>query len=240
MSMYLMHYASQYYDPVKAHEYYMRTRELKGRKSTKGLNEAGKNAAEYVKTQVDAERKQKLEEAKTNRNASLESARNAKAMQITHYASRTNAAIERMQAKLKTMNSAEKLRNRDKITSAIAKLRENNAQQKNQLNAAYGKKSAKIKGDYSTQVEAIKSQYDDVYLNELDKIKSNPEFTSGGKKGGKKSSGGSSVSSSNTGSNYKRLTYDEYKKTHKRNSSDAGSDFAASKAQVKRKNQNGK
>ena len=27
----LQHYASPYYDPVKAHEYYMRTRELKGR-----------------------------------------------------------------------------------------------------------------------------------------------------------------------------------------------------------------
>ena len=25
----LQHYASPYYDPVKAHEYYMRTRELK-------------------------------------------------------------------------------------------------------------------------------------------------------------------------------------------------------------------
>lgn len=26
---YLAHYASKYYDPVKAHEYYLRTRELK-------------------------------------------------------------------------------------------------------------------------------------------------------------------------------------------------------------------
>ena len=29
----LRHYASPYYDPQKAHEYYMRTRELKGRRS---------------------------------------------------------------------------------------------------------------------------------------------------------------------------------------------------------------
>ena len=33
----LQHYASPYYDPVKAHEYYMRTRELKGRRSTMKL-----------------------------------------------------------------------------------------------------------------------------------------------------------------------------------------------------------
>lgn len=37
----LMHYASKYYDPQKAHEYYMRTRELKGR-STSTLTDDGK------------------------------------------------------------------------------------------------------------------------------------------------------------------------------------------------------
>ena len=37
----LRHYASPYYDPEKAHEYYMRTRELKGR-STTSLNDEGK------------------------------------------------------------------------------------------------------------------------------------------------------------------------------------------------------
>ena len=36
----LRHYASPYYDPEKAHEYYMRTRELKGR-STTSLNDEG-------------------------------------------------------------------------------------------------------------------------------------------------------------------------------------------------------
>ena len=39
---FLQHYASQYYDPVKAHEYYMRNRELKGRRSTSDLNDEGK------------------------------------------------------------------------------------------------------------------------------------------------------------------------------------------------------
>ena len=38
----LQHYASPYYDPVKAHEYYMRTRELKGRRSVQKLSDEGK------------------------------------------------------------------------------------------------------------------------------------------------------------------------------------------------------
>lgn len=56
-----MAYASKYYDPVKAHEYYMKHRKLKGRKartSTKGLSEEGKAAAKYIKEQIAAERKE--------------------------------------------------------------------------------------------------------------------------------------------------------------------------------------
>ena len=45
----IAHYASKYYDPVKAHEYYMRTRKLKGRNSTSGLNEKGREAARYIR-----------------------------------------------------------------------------------------------------------------------------------------------------------------------------------------------
>lgn len=39
----LQHYASPYYDPQKAHEYYMRTRELKGRRSATKLSDEGKS-----------------------------------------------------------------------------------------------------------------------------------------------------------------------------------------------------
>ena len=55
-----MAYASKYYDPAKAHEYYLKHRKLKGqneRTSTKGLNEEGKNAAKYVKEQIMAVKK---------------------------------------------------------------------------------------------------------------------------------------------------------------------------------------
>lgn len=66
-----MAYASKYYDPVKAHEYYMAHRQLKGRKkaqtpeekaaaqrkSLKGLNDMGKAAAKQVKKAIAEERK---------------------------------------------------------------------------------------------------------------------------------------------------------------------------------------
>lgn len=43
------HYASKYYDPVKAHEYYMKTRHLKGYDTQgKTLNDEGKQAKAYA------------------------------------------------------------------------------------------------------------------------------------------------------------------------------------------------
>lgn len=43
------------YDPVKAHEYYLRTRELKGR-STSGMTEKQREGAAYVKSKVTEDR----------------------------------------------------------------------------------------------------------------------------------------------------------------------------------------
>lgn len=53
-----MAYASKYYDPAKAHEYYEKHKQLKGRTSTKGLNESGRNAAKMVRESIMAEKKE--------------------------------------------------------------------------------------------------------------------------------------------------------------------------------------
>lgn len=42
---FLAHYASKYYDPVKAHAYYMRTRDLKGRPIGKSEDDKSKSVA---------------------------------------------------------------------------------------------------------------------------------------------------------------------------------------------------
>lgn len=55
----LQHYASPYYDPVKAHEYYMANRELKGRRSTSSLDDTGKEIWSYTKSKITEEKKTK-------------------------------------------------------------------------------------------------------------------------------------------------------------------------------------
>lgn len=56
----LIHYASPYYDPVKAHEYYMKNRELKGRRSSAALTDKGKEIWNYTKKQIGEEKKAKV------------------------------------------------------------------------------------------------------------------------------------------------------------------------------------
>lgn len=47
------HYASKYYDPAKAHEYYMKTRHLKGYDTQgKTLNDEGKQAKAYITKRI--------------------------------------------------------------------------------------------------------------------------------------------------------------------------------------------
>jgi hypothetical protein len=88
------HYASEFYDPAKAHDYYMRNRELKGRKpSTKGLTKKQRDAWGYAKTQISALKKSDITEAKNVRKNSTEQVR-AQAQQL-----RTNLAV-----KLKSFN----------------------------------------------------------------------------------------------------------------------------------------
>ena len=71
----LRHYASKYYDPVKAHEYYMRNRELKGRRSTSKLSDEGKKVWQYTKQQITEEKKSKVEAEKEAKDQKTEELR---------------------------------------------------------------------------------------------------------------------------------------------------------------------
>lgn len=56
---FIAHYASQYYDPAKAREYYLRTRELKGRRG-RLKTEAQRTAWSYAKNQIKEARTKDL------------------------------------------------------------------------------------------------------------------------------------------------------------------------------------
>lgn len=63
VTRYLAHYASEYYDPAKAREYYLKTRELKGRRSGSGLkSDKKKEAWAYAKDKIETERDELIKE----------------------------------------------------------------------------------------------------------------------------------------------------------------------------------
>lgn len=66
---FLAHYASEYYDPVKAREYYLRTRELKGRQLT---TKAEKEAFNYANASIGAAEKNDVAKAAEAQKAALE------------------------------------------------------------------------------------------------------------------------------------------------------------------------
>lgn len=81
----IAHYASPYYDPEKAHEYYMKTRELKGRsslgtsdnsRSIGKLNDSGKVIWDQVKGNIKDEKTAAKKSADAQRNAQIAALKN--------------------------------------------------------------------------------------------------------------------------------------------------------------------
>lgn len=138
----LKHYASPYYDPVKAHEYYEEHKQLVGRKSTSGLNDEGKKAAKYVKKRLDEERKSKVQAHKEQTQSKIDQAKTQKDAYINSYRQEMNNYIKGLKAKkdsqtkansAKTKSQIEALRSQkdddakrhtEKTQSSISKLQE--------------------------------------------------------------------------------------------------------------------
>ena len=182
----LKHYASPYYDPVKAHEYYLKNRELKGRRSTAGLNDEGKNAARYVKEQLTSERKQKVEAHKQETNSTIDSLREQKKSAVEAHKNAMQAKIDRLRAKLKGMSKEDKARNKERIYGQIDSLREDNKQVRQQLQEAFKASSTDLRSAHKEERTRLKNEYDEKYLQELDKIRSESKFKKVSKRKSKK------------------------------------------------------
>lgn len=182
----LKHYASPYYDPVKAHEYYLKNRELKGRRSTAGLNDEGKNAARYVKEQLTSERKQKVEAHKQETNSTIDSLREQKKSAVEAHKNAMQVKIDRLRAKLKGMSKEDKARNKERIYGQIDSLREDNKQVRQQLQEAFKASSTDLRFAHKEERTRLKNEYDEKYLQELDKIRSESKFKKVSKRKSKK------------------------------------------------------
>ena len=109
-------YASKYYDPVKAHEYYMKNRELKGYEDRYGGSRgdgtsaasSGYTSSNQSSNQSSINYNEKIYETKTDSSGKI--------LEI-------NAKIQNLRNKLNSMSKEDKANNRDNVQEAIDGLR---------------------------------------------------------------------------------------------------------------------
>jgi len=129
-------YASPYYDPQKAHEYYMKNRELKGR-GTSGLNEEGKFTANAVKEALYKERDDKIQSHQNQTNEAIEKSRDQMRSSIEAGNKQTSATVRSNTNQMNTEIS----NNTDQMNSALEQERTN---VKNRIKAASRQMSTQI------------------------------------------------------------------------------------------------
>ena len=196
----LEHYASPYYDPVKAHEYYEAHKKLKGRKKTSDLNEEGRNIASYVKEQINKERDSKIDAHRSQTDSQIESAQSERDRKVEQHKNEMNSAIEALRNQLKRMSPARKRAHRDEIQADINALREENAEMRAELSAEFKQTKVDLNAGHKTEKANLTAEYEEKYLQELDKLHADPKYKKVAKT--KKKSSGKTKSSSSIRQKY--------------------------------------
>lgn len=161
----LMHYASKYYDPVKAHEYYEEHKQLKGRNKVT-LTDEGRAIAKSVKENINKEKKETL----TKSNESTKKVLDSNAAHLRNKVASLNKFLQQL-------SPAQREAQKERIQTMISSLRLRNETARKRLEEK--KKNTN---------ESIRSDYKQKYETELEKIKKEH-----GKSSGSGSSGSSKV-----------------------------------------------
>ena len=155
----LHHYASQYYDPVKAHEYYMRNRELKGRTTT-GMSDEQREAWKVTKSNITSEKRSKLDAAQQERQQKIEATRQ-RAIQMREQIS---AKLAKLAEKLQTDKVSEREKISAKIQAEIDNLppipRNISTSQRNALIKKRQAEIAKIRGQGDSELQKLDQKYE--------------------------------------------------------------------------------
>lgn len=220
----IAHYASPYYDPVKAHEYYERTKKLKGRKTGTSLNDSGKEAKTYVKNQINAKRDQDLKNAEAQSKKRTEERKKSAERETYDNIRKESEELGKKLDALISMTSkldGPALRaNKKRILAVVNSLAAKNKQSRTKLVSLYKSNKTKINTEEREKLTAekkkIRSDATNTYNSELEKIQSDSKFQSTSEKkstSSKKSSSTSNKSSSKKSSSRKSSSRKSSSKT---------------------------
>lgn len=135
------------YDPVKAHEYYLKTRELKGKRSTSELSDSQKEGWAYTKSKVGEQKKAKLTDASEGNKEAVEQLRERATEKREEIADKLRQMMERIQSEGTATREQISQETQAKI-DALPKAPEGlNKKQKAEFAAKRREEIAKIRGE---------------------------------------------------------------------------------------------
>lgn len=154
----LKHYASEYYDPVKAHEYYEAHKKLKGRKSTANLNDKGNAAASYVKGRLDDEYNNAKNSAKSDLEAAIRKSESTRDVELEDEQSTRESVFNMAKGKADSLTKAAQATTEKEKKQAKAQYDSEVQQYNTQTKAQISSLQAVIKGmkNLSSDAKAAK------------------------------------------------------------------------------------
>lgn len=157
----LMHrnYASPYYDPEKAHEYYMKNRELKGR-STSGLNEEGKFTAKSIKEALDKERDEKIQTHRDTTDSKISDSRKNMTNSIENMRKTTNSAIESNTEQMNNQIQIERNNVKRTIKEHSDQMNRQIKQLQNQLSNMGPNQRKKRRQEFQDKIDELRAEND--------------------------------------------------------------------------------
>ena len=142
----LIHYASPYYDPVKAHEYYEQHKHLKGRPIGR-LTDEGKQVWKVTKMNIDQAKKIENDEARLVKISSVQQFQNKVKEQRTIVQSKLTELLNAINAKYKT------------DTEALTETQKHQIEVNNRLKK---QKTEDIKNKKAREIESLKEDTSDM------------------------------------------------------------------------------
>lgn len=220
----IAHYASPYYDPVKAHEYYERTKKLKGRRTGTSLNDSGKEAKTYVRNRINTKRDQDLKNAESQSKKRTEERKKSAERETYDNIRKESEELGKKLDELISMTSkldGSTLRaNKKRILAVVNSLAAKNKQSRTKLISLYKTNKTKINTEerekLTTEKKKIRSDATNTYNSELEKIQGDSEFQSTSKKKSNASSGKSSSTSRKSSGTSRKSSSKTSRKTSKR------------------------
>lgn len=172
---FLAHYASDYYDPEKAHAYYERTKQLKGKREAEKLSSGQTEVWNVARDQINQRKTADLESAKTNQTERIAALNKTAQETMERINQKLTERLEQIRGELKIpANASPKLRAflTKQFNQRSASAKAASAEQRRQIGIQIRTALNTAREDYAANRKATEEKYKQASETELATIRS--------------------------------------------------------------------